>query len=80
MKTIAIDLDDTLNNFTATLQRTAFLRRGRAYSAEVFEGYLAKLRRGADDDEVLLGTDISFPREDPPAVLPAGRTAARRDP
>jgi hypothetical protein len=61
MKTIAIDLDDTLNDFTATLQRTEFLRdETHPYSAEVFAGYLAKLRRGADDDEVLLSTEYSF--------------------
>jgi hypothetical protein len=61
MKTIAIDLDDTLNDFTATLQGGEFVRDGRhALSAEVFGDYLAKVRRGWDGGGELLSTEYTY--------------------
>jgi hypothetical protein len=61
MKTIAIDLDDTLNDFTATLQGTEFSRdHGDPLAPELFEEYLAKLRAGWDGGGDLLSTDYTF--------------------
>ena len=61
MKTIAIDLDDVLNNFTETLQRTQFVRdETYALSEEVFQDYLAKLRSGWTESSDLLCTEHSF--------------------
>ena len=61
MKTIAIDLDDTLNNFTETLQRMQFVRdETYALSEEVFQDYLAKLRSGWTENSDLLCTEHSF--------------------
>ncbi len=52
MKTIAIDLDDTLNNFTETLQRTQFVRDEiYALSEEVFQDYLAKVAQRLDREQ-----------------------------
>jgi hypothetical protein len=61
MKTIAIDLDDTLNNFTEILQRSEFVRdETHAVSDEVFQDYLGKLRAGVPDDGGLLSTEFTF--------------------
>ncbi len=61
MKTIAIDLDDTLNNFTETLQRMQFVRDERhALSEEVYQDYLAKLRCGWTESGDLLSIEYSF--------------------
>jgi hypothetical protein len=61
MKTIAIDLDDTLNDFSATLGQAEFVRdAGGPYSAEVFADYLAKVRQGAAEGGGLLSTEYSF--------------------
>ena len=61
MKTIAIELDDTLNNFTETLQRMQFVRNEMyALSEEVFQDYLAKLRSGWTESSDLLGTEHAF--------------------
>ncbi len=61
MKTIAIDLDDTLNNFTETLQKTPFARdETYALSEEVYQDYLAKLRCGWTEGGDLLSTEHSF--------------------
>jgi 5'(3')-deoxyribonucleotidase len=61
MKTIAIDLDDTLNNFADTLQNTRF-SHNPAYgiSAETFDTYLRTLRSGAPDGNELLSTEYSY--------------------
>jgi 5'(3')-deoxyribonucleotidase len=60
-KTIAVDLDDTLNNFTQTLQGTPFAYdRGYAFSEEVFGNYLARLRAASRDESDLLSTEYSF--------------------
>jgi len=61
LKTIAIDLDDTLNNFEETLQTTAF-RHGGAYgfSEQVFDDYLARLRSHVAERSDLLSTEYSF--------------------
>jgi len=61
MKTIAVDLDDVLNNFTETLQQTPFLRdETYALSEEVFQDYLAKVRGGWTESGGLLSTEYSF--------------------
>jgi hypothetical protein len=61
MKTIAIDLDDTLNNFEETLQRTDFRPDGAdGLSEQVFHGHLARLRSHAKDESNLLSTEYSF--------------------
>lgn len=61
MKTIAVDLDDTLNNFTETLRRTEFNHDGTySFSKEVFDGYLERMRSGSGDDGELLSTEYSF--------------------
>jgi len=62
MKTIAIDLDDTLNNFEETLQKTVFRHDGAyGFSESIFEDYLARLRSHApEDNEPLLSTEYSF--------------------
>jgi hypothetical protein len=61
LKTIAIDLDDTLNDFTETLRRTEFARdETHALSEEVFQDYLAKVRAGSAGGGDLLSTEYSF--------------------
>lgn len=61
MKTIAVDLDDTLNNFTETLRTTPFAHDGAfSFSQEVFDGYLRRLREGEEGGEDLLATEYSF--------------------
>ena len=61
MKTIAVDLDDVLNDFTETLQRTQFVpEEMHALSEEAFQDYLAKVRSGWTESNGLLSTDYSF--------------------
>jgi hypothetical protein len=61
VQTIAVDLDDTLNNFTEVLQRGEFVRDGtHALSEEVFQDYLAKLRAGSPGEGDLLSTEYTF--------------------
>ena len=63
MQTIAIDLDDTLNNFTETLQETRFPHDAAyAVSEEVFRGYIARIRSGEPDTSELLSTQYSSVR------------------
>lgn len=61
MKTIAVDLDDTLNDFTETL-RSAEFDRGEAkdLSDETYRDYLAKVRGGWTEENGLLSTEYSF--------------------
>jgi len=61
LPTIAVDLDDTLNNFTEVLQRTEWVRDDtHALSEEVFQDYLAKVRAGSPGEGGLLSTAYSF--------------------
>ena len=61
MRTIAIDLDDTLNNFEATLQQTDFRYDGAHGMAEpVFHDYLARVRRHESENNGLLSTEYAF--------------------
>ena len=61
VRTIAVDLDDVLNNFTETLQRTQFVRdETYPVSEDVFQDYLAKLRGGWTESVDLLSTEFSF--------------------
>jgi 5'(3')-deoxyribonucleotidase len=60
-KTIAVDLDDTLNDFTETLQATHFPYEGSyGFSEGVFATYLERLRGGSRDESDLLSTEYSF--------------------
>jgi hypothetical protein len=61
MKTIAIDLDDTLNDFTRTLQEAEFAREdGDPLDEEVFRDYLGKLRAGWTGGDELVSTEYTF--------------------
>jgi len=61
MKTIAVDLDDTLSNFTETIQRTQFPNPDKyGLSSEVFGRYIAMLRGGVSDAGDLLSTEYSY--------------------
>jgi hypothetical protein len=60
-RTIAVDLDDTLNNFTETLRETRFEHDGScSFSKEVFDQYLAEVRSGSADSGDLLSTEYAF--------------------
>jgi uncharacterized HAD superfamily protein len=61
MKTVAVDLDDTLNDFTQTLE-TAEFPYDSAYNVapEKFDTYLEKVRRGESDPNELLSTEYSY--------------------
>ncbi len=60
-KTIAIDLDDTLNDFTATLRGTEFgYEAGYGLPEPLFREYLGRLRAGVKDESALLSTEYSF--------------------
>lgn len=60
-KTIAVDLDDTLNNFTQTLCGTPFPYHERyAVEPAVFDEYLERLRTKSDIVEDLLSTEFSY--------------------
>jgi hypothetical protein len=61
MRTIAVDLDDTLNDFTETLRRTEFAYdSSQSLSREVFDRYLAEMRSGSTDRRELLSNAFSF--------------------
>jgi hypothetical protein len=62
-RTIAIDLDDTLNDFTETLQNGAF-PYDAAYSLPeaTFEKYLRKIRNGESEAVHLLSTGYNYCR------------------
>lgn len=61
MKAIAIDLDDTLNDFTATLRREEFGRDPAGpLSPEVAADYLEKVRAGWDGGGELLSTAYTY--------------------
>jgi 5'(3')-deoxyribonucleotidase len=61
MKMIAVDLDDTLNDFTATLRQTHFAYDEKfAVAPAVFDQYLQRIRNGSTEVEDLLSTEFSF--------------------
>jgi 5'(3')-deoxyribonucleotidase len=61
LKTIAVDLDDTLNNFTHTLWETPFAYHERyAVAPGVFGEYLARLRTQPLVVEELLSTEFAY--------------------
>jgi hypothetical protein len=61
LRTIAVDLDDTLNNFTQTLRETPFAYHERyAVSPTTFAGYLERLRGEQCPVEDLLSTEFSY--------------------
>jgi len=60
-KTIAVDIDDTLNDFTRTLLTTRFSHDGAyPFSEQVFAGYLERVRAGEGERSDLLSTEYSF--------------------
>lgn len=61
IKTIAVDLDDTLNNFSLTLQHTEF-KYDISYglTKEKFSKYIHKLKNNEKDDNKLLSTEYSY--------------------
>ncbi len=62
-KTIAIDLDDTLNDFSATLLEIDFARAATSpLSAETFERYMQRIRSNLPEPTALLSTDYSYLR------------------
>jgi uncharacterized HAD superfamily protein len=61
IRTIAVDLDDTLNDFTATLRRSPFpYDESYALSAETFSRYLERVRDGTPETGNLLSTEYSY--------------------
>lgn len=61
MKTIAIDLDDTLNNFGETLRTAPFPDDGTTgLPPETRADYLARIRRNEPDASGLLSTEYSY--------------------
>ena len=64
MKTIAIDIDDTLNNFTEILRGRAFSHdESYPFPAETFDKYLEMLRTERAGEDDLLSTEFSFFRQ-----------------
>ena len=54
-------MDDTLNDFTETLQRTIFpYEQTFPFSKEKFDGYLNQVRNNIPEDSDLLSTEYSF--------------------
>jgi uncharacterized HAD superfamily protein len=61
LRTIAVDLDDTLNNFTQTLHETPFVYHNRyALEPALFDEYLDRLRTDPWAVEELLSTEFSY--------------------
>jgi hypothetical protein len=60
-RTIAVDIDDTLNNFTETLLSTPFTNDGSfSFPDATFERYLGALRRGDPEKSDLLSTEFAY--------------------
>jgi len=60
-RTIAVDLDDTLNNFTETLHTGDFgFDAAYGLPEQAFAGYMERLRNGSMDVDDLLSTEYSF--------------------
>lgn len=61
MKIIAIDLDDTINDFSETLQRTSFKYNNTfPFAEEKFNSFLKQIRNNIPEDSNLLSTEYSF--------------------
>ena len=61
MKTIAVDLDDTLNNFSKTLENTSFLYDASYNIPEkTFDDYIKRLRENIPDSSDLLSTEYRY--------------------
>lgn len=62
-RTIAVDLDDTLNNFTETLQRDEFpYDPADSLSRETFERYLQLIRKDESEPGDLMSTGFNYCR------------------
>lgn len=61
MRTIAVDIDDTLNNFTQTLRETEFSYHDRyALDPALFDEYLARLRSNTPVAADVLSTKFAY--------------------
>ena len=61
MKTVAIDIDDSLNNFTETLRATHFSHDPSSMiPPEAFGKYLEMLRSGKSEEDDLLSTEFTY--------------------
>jgi hypothetical protein len=61
MRAIAVDLDDTLNDFTETVRTTRFeYDESYALSRATFDEYLARVRTNPMDTGELLSTEYTF--------------------
>jgi 5'(3')-deoxyribonucleotidase len=61
LRTIAVDLDDTLNNFTQTLLKRRFAYHERyAVAPATFDAYLDRLRTQPHAVEELLSTEFAY--------------------
>lgn len=64
MKTIAIDIDDTLNNYSEILQKTDFVyNESYRLSHDTFDRYLEMIRNEKADKNDLLSTEFSYLRQ-----------------
>jgi hypothetical protein len=64
VKAIAIDIDDTLNDFSEILAGTEFCHHeSYPVRAEVFGRYVEMVKRQTGDDELLLDREFSFVRQ-----------------
>src|ERR1700733_5460724 len=62
-RTIAVDLDDTLNDFTETLQNTEFpFDPADSLPEATYEQYLRKIRNGEPETRDLLSTGYNYCR------------------
>lgn len=60
-KIIAIDIDDTLNDFTETMRKTIFkYSLNYPFTEDTFNGYLSRVRSGIPEESDLLSTEFSF--------------------
>jgi hypothetical protein len=63
LKSIAVDLDDTLNNFSEVLRSEEFVRApDDPVSPELYESYLARIRADQPEASDLLSTDYTYLR------------------
>ena len=63
MKTIAVDIDDTLNDFSDVLQRNEFpYDPSDSLSEETYARYLEIIRRAEPDPSDLMSSDFNFCR------------------
>jgi hypothetical protein len=63
LKTIAVDLDDTLNNFSEVLATAEFAREpNESIAEETYRQHLARVRANAPEPSELLSTEYTYLR------------------